>query len=117
VIRLMSWKWSKLDAETFTRGGYIVPPLSMSQEEAAKGAEHLKRLVDLSYAVEASLDPEPALPEPMLLENLSPNPIAHIRWDKQKQRPILTPLIVMSLVEAKRVHKQLGEIVRIAEGK
>ena len=117
MISISSWVWSLARYKGITKADRITLPLSMTAISATQMAEMTLKLVVIAQAVEASLDPKPALPRPLIMENDKPDPFAHLSWDKGRQQMIITPAITVDLTEAKRIHKQLGQIIELAEGK
>ena len=93
----------------------VVLPLSVTKDAARVLSQQLEKLVILAHTAETEKLDQPAEEGPMLRPDDGPYPLAHLSWDDRAGQVLITPPIVMSLAEARRIHKQLGEIILEAE--
>ena len=118
MLTIQKAEWTSESAQHHVRRREqteLVLPLSMTKDQARVLAQQLEQLVILAEAAEVNKSDEPAEHGPMLRPGNGPYPLAHLAWHEESEQVLLTPPIVMSLSEARRINKQLGEIILEAE--
>ena len=91
-------------------------PLMMNVSNVLILSESLSNFANFAKAVALCLDPEPGPLEALIDPVRGTNPVAYLKYSTARSGEILvTPPILVSLDEARRIHEQLGQIISEAQ--
>ena len=92
----------------------VTLPLIMDVANVLVLSESLEKFANFAKAVALCLDPEPGPHEALIDPVRGTNPVAYLSFSTKRGEILITPPILVSLDEARRIHKQLGLIISAA---
>ena len=93
----------------------VTLPLMMTVANVLILSESLSNFANFAKAVALCLDPEPGAIEALIDPVRGTNPVAYLKCSTVRGEILITPPILVSLDEARRIHEQLGQIISAAQ--